>query len=162
VTSTAGTAADFSITGPLSALLRATGGRTYTLSVRCSDVAGNHSDGAVNVVVPPDTTAPVITSLSVSPAFVWPPNGKMVDVVVSVSATDNVDAAPTCSLASVSGGGSGEALVTGALTASVRAKDGNVYSLQVACSDRAGNRSVGSAIVTVGKDPGVKPGNSKK
>ena len=156
ITSTAGPAGDFAVTGPLDAVLRATGGRTYTLHVRCLDAAGNHSDGSVNVVVPADTTAPVIASVAASPAFVWPPNGKMVNVVVSVSATDNVDAAPQCALTSVAGGAAGEAVVTGAFSASVRAKDGNVYSLTVTCADRAGNRSTAAATVTVGKDPGSK------
>ncbi|HTM25051.1 MAG TPA: hypothetical protein VL225_07640 [Vicinamibacterales bacterium] len=156
ITSSAGSASDFTITGPFEAVLRATGGRTYTLHVRCLDAAGNHSDGSVDVVVPPDTTAPVITSVAASPAFVWPPNGKMVNVVVTVSATDNVDAAPQCALTSVTGGAAGDALVTGAFSASVRAKDSNVYSLTVTCADRAGNRSTAAATVTVGKDPGAK------
>ena len=89
-----------------------------------------------DVVVPADTTAPAIVSLSASPAFVWPPNQKMVDVEISVNAADDVDVTPRCALASISGG---DAVITGAFTARVRSDNGAVYSLNVSCSDRAGN-----------------------
>ena len=159
VTSTAGSAGDYSITGALSARVRATGGRMYTLRATCFDAAGNHSDGSVDVVVPADTTAPVIVSLSASPAFVWPPNQKMVDVEISVNAADDVDVTPRCALASISGG---DAVITGASTARVRSDNGAVYSLNVNCSDRAGNMSHGVATVTIGKDPAAKPINGKR
>ena len=149
VTSTAGSAGDYNVTGALSAQVRAT----------CFDAAGNHSDGSVDVVVPADTTAPAIVSLSASPAFVWPPNQKMVDVEISVSATDDVDVAPRCALASISGG---DAVITGASTARVRSDNGVVYSLNVNCSDRAGNTSHGVATVTIGKDPAAKPVTGKR
>ncbi|HYT73378.1 MAG TPA: hypothetical protein VEL79_01405 [Vicinamibacterales bacterium] len=160
IASTAGTSADYSITGALFAVLRATGGRTYTLTATCFDAAGNHSTGSVNVVVPPDTTAPVITSLSASPSFVWPPNQKMTDVVVSVGATDDVDATPACALTSITGGAPGSAAITGAFTASVRASNGSVYSLNVTCSDHAGNASHRTVLVTIGKDPAAKSANA--
>jgi hypothetical protein len=148
------------ITGPLSATVRAVGGVTYTLTVTCSDAAGNSSSAATSVVVPPDTTAPVITNVYATPDAIWPPNGKMVPVTVSVSATDDVDSAPQCYLASVSGGDPGDAEKTGRFTANVRSEknaDGSVrvYSLNVKCSDRAGNKSVGVATVVVGKDSAV-------
>ena len=152
-------AGDHAITGPLSAKLRALGGRTYTLTVTCSDSARNQAAAAVAVFVPPDTTAPVISSVVATPGAIWPPNGKMVPVNVSVSATDDVDAAPQCSLNTIlsSGGGASDAVVTGPFSASVRAEkngDGSVraYLLVVACQDAAGNKSGGSAIVVVGKD----------
>ena len=147
------------ITGPLTATVRAVGGVTYTLTVTCSDEAGNSSSAATSVVVPPDTTAPVITHLHATPDAVWPPNGKMVPVTVSVSATDDVTATPECSLTSVSsnGGSASDAVKTGPFTANVRAEkngDGSmrVYSLHVTCSDAAGNTSTGVAPVVVGKD----------
>ena len=155
ITSTATTADDFSITGTFSALLRATGGRTYTLTVRCSDAAGNFQDAATAVVVPPDTTAPVIKAIAATPGYIWPPNGKFVPVEVSVSAVDNVVANPSCSLTSITGAASTEYTITGRLSASVRASRDNtdrVYSLNVTCSDRAGNSSTAAALVTVTKD----------
>jgi hypothetical protein len=153
------TTADYGITGPLTAKVRAIGGRTYTLVVTCRDTAGNAASAAVAVVVPPDTKAPVIESVTATPNAIWPPNGKMVNVNVAVSANDDVDALPQCALKSVvvSGGDAADGIVTGAFTASVRAEkngDGTdrVYTLKVACRDAAGNTSWGSASVTVTRD----------
>jgi probable HAF family extracellular repeat protein len=160
ITSTGVTADDFSITGPLSALVRATGGRTYTLNVRCSDAAGNSSSASTLVVVPRDTTAPSITALSATPSAIWPPNGKLVPVSVSVSATDDVDASPRCSLTSITGAPATEFAITGPFTATVRANrnsDGSTrtYALQVSCSDAAGNSSAATTFVTITKDQPV-------
>jgi hypothetical protein len=143
---------DSSITGPFTALVRAVGGRTYSLRVACSDAAGNTSSSAVDVVVPPDTTAPVIASLSATPSRIWPPNGKMVSVAVSVDASDDVDATPSCTLTSIVGGASADSAINGALAASVRANKEAVYTLVVTCSDRAGNRSRAAVNVIVLKD----------
>jgi probable HAF family extracellular repeat protein len=155
ITSTGVTTDDYSITGPFSARLRATGGRTYTLNVRCADAAGNSSYGSTQVQVPPDTTAPTITALSATPGEIWPPNGKFVPVSVSVSATDNVDASPSCALTSITGVPATYYMVTGALSASVRAEKGAVYELHVSCSDGAGNRAQAVTLVVVTKDPPV-------
>lgn len=150
---------DHEITGPLSARVRALGGRTYTLTVTCADTAGNQASAAVAVYVPPDTTAPVIAGVVAAPGTIWPPNGKMVGVTVSVTATDDVDATPQCSLSSVlsNGGGPYDAAVTGQFSADVRAEknaDGSLrtYTLKVACRDAAGNKSWGSTTVAVTKD----------
>jgi len=155
ITSNATTADDSAITGPLTARLRAIGGRIYTLTVRCTDAAGNSSTGSARVVVPPDTTAPEITGLATTPSAIWPPNNQLVAVSVRVVATDNVDASPRCGLTSISGGSADDARLTGALTASVRAEKGNVYELHVTCSDRAGNSSEAVAVVPVTKEPPV-------
>jgi probable HAF family extracellular repeat protein len=149
---TGGAAGDTSFTaGTLNGSVRAVGGVTYTFNVRCADAANNSATGSVDVMVIPDTTAPVIASVTPSPSSIWPPNGKMVSVSVSVSATDDVDASPACSLVAVTGGGAGDAVVTGRFSASVRANKGTVYSLQVTCSDQAGNTSSATATVTVQK-----------
>ena len=147
------------ITGSLSVTVRAVGGVTYTLTVTCTDAAGNSSSRSTDVVVPPDTTAPVISHVQATPDAIWPPNSKMVPVAVTVSATDDVDATPQCSLASISanGGSASDAEVTGPFTANVRSEknsDGTVrvYTLHVKCADNAGNKSEGAATVVVGKD----------
>jgi hypothetical protein len=125
------------------------------LNVRCADAAGNSSYGSTQVQVPPDTTAPVITALSATPSEIWPPNGKLVAVSVLVSATDDVDASPSCALTSITGVPSSYFMVTGALSASVRAEKGAVYELHVACSDRAGNKAEAVTLVVVTKDQPV-------
>jgi probable HAF family extracellular repeat protein len=148
---------DAVITGPLSATLRAVGGRTYYLWVRCADVAGNASSKAATVVVPADTTAPEITSISASPASIWPANNKWVAVTVAVSATDDVDAGPVCSLTGISGGPASDYAITGQFSANVKAVrngDGSVrtYLLEVSCHDKAGNTSLAAVTVSVSKD----------
>ena len=155
ITGTGAAADDFTILGTFAAQVRAVGGRTYALTVTCADRAGNSSAASVKVVVPPDTTAPVFTGLSVTPDTIWPPNGKMVPVQVSVSATDDVDANPSCALTSISGS-SADAVITGAFTANVRAQknndDNRLYVLTVTCGDRAQNKASRTVTVTVTKD----------
>jgi probable HAF family extracellular repeat protein len=158
ITSSGVTADDYAIIGPFVARVRATGGRSYTLNVRCSDAAGNSGYGSTQVVVLRDTTAPVIWGISATPSAVWPPNGKFVDVSVSVRVTDNVDASPSCALTSITGAPAGDYMITGSFTASVRAEkneDGSTrtYALQLSCGDRAGNRSSATTYVVVSKDP---------
>ena len=162
ISASGGTAADYSITGAFSAQLRAVGGRIYRLNVTCTDAAGNSASGFTDVVVPADATAPVVTSLTPSPGSLWPPNGKMVQIVLSVQATDDVDTTPQCTLTSVTsnGGGAGDASVTGALTANVRAEkngDGSVrlYTFHVTCVDDTGNSSTWTTGVVVSKDPAL-------
>jgi hypothetical protein len=125
------------------------------LTVRCSDAAGNSRDGSVDVVVPPDTTAPVIRALVANPSTIWPPNKQVVAVSVRVTATDDVDASPSCALTSITGGSAGDARVTGPLTGSVRAEKGNEYELLVTCSDHAGNSSEAVTSVSVTNKPSV-------
>jgi probable HAF family extracellular repeat protein len=149
ITATDATADDAAFTGTLTARVRAVGGRTYTLTVRCSDAAGNSSDKSAQVVVPPDTTAPIISALVANPSTIWPPNGKMVAVSVRVAATDDVDASPRCALTSITGGSADDARLTGTLTGSVRAEKANVYELLVTCSDLAGNSSEAVTSVSV-------------
>lgn len=142
---------EYGITGPLTAKVRAVGGRTYTLVVTCRDAARNQSSAAVAVVVPPDTTAPVIESVMATPGVIWPPNGKVVDVRVTIGATDDVDAAPQCSLKSVltNGAVSSDGVVAGTFRAAVRAEKDYVYTLMVGCRDAAGNTAYASTAVAV-------------
>lgn len=168
ISASGGTVDDYAITGLLTAKVRAVGGRTYTLNVGCSDAAGNMTPAATAVFVVPDTTAPVIHSVSASPNAVWPPNGKMVAVTVSVDASDNLDAAPYCFVKAVTsnGGDADDALVYGQFDASVRAEknaDGStrVYTIKVTCQDAAGNKSWSSTTVVVAKDAPEMKGHAR-
>jgi len=148
---------DYKLTGPQTAVVRAVGGSTYTLTETCVDAAGNGAASSVEVVVPRDTTAPTVTSISATPKHIWPPNNKMVPVSVYVSANDDVDNAPSCSLTSISGAPSSDYEITGRFTANVRASkndDGSTraYSLKVTCADAAGNRSTAVAKVLICKE----------
>jgi hypothetical protein len=75
----------------------------------------------------------------------------MVTVSVSVTATDDVDATPTCGLMSIAGPSPADAVITGRFTASVRARKEAAYILNVGCRDRAGNLAQGAVTVTVSK-----------
>jgi len=163
ITSPGSAADDSSVTGQFTGLVRAVGGRTYSLKVTCMDSATNQRSASVNVVVPPDTTPPTITSLTVTPSVVWPANGKMVNVVVSVSATDDVDGTAACGISSITATepAVGDAVVTGETTASVRAvrdSDGStrIYTIHVTCSDTSGNTTEGTVDVTISKDHALK------
>lgn len=151
ITAVPASTGDYGITGPLTAKVRAVGGRTYTLVVTCRDTAGNPASAAVAVSVALDTKAPVIGAVVATPGAIWPPNGKMTNVQVAVDATDDVDALPQCSVKSVvvTGGPASDGVVTGTFTASVRAEKGQSYAVKVACRDAAGNTSYGSVTVCV-------------
>jgi hypothetical protein len=117
----------------------------------------------------PDVTAPVINSLSVSPAQLWPPNHKYVGVTVTAQATDDCDPTPDCAISSVSsnepvnGLGDGNTdpdwVVTSASTLLLRAERsgtgrGRTYTIGVRCLDDAGNASAATTAVTVAHDQG--------
>jgi probable HAF family extracellular repeat protein len=149
---TGGAAGNSYITGSLTAKVRAAGGTTYTLNVRCNDAAGNASYGATTVIVPPDTTDPEITSLSLNPGSIWPANGKLVPVWVSVSATDDVDSSVACAVSDVSGAPASDYVITGPFSVKLRATKNALYLVSVTCTDAAGNSSVAAATVSVSKD----------
>src|SRR5207237_24660 len=64
------------------------------------DAAGNIGRGSFNVVVK-DTTAPAIASVTPSQTSLWPPEHQMVPMTVAVSASDRVDGAPVCRIATI-------------------------------------------------------------
>jgi hypothetical protein len=101
-----------------------------------------------------DIVPPTIVTIAPSTGGLWPPNHKMVGLSLSVQATDNTDPAPACSIASVSsnepvnGLGDGDTApdwrITGSLTLELRAErggrgPGRIYTIEVACTDTAGN-----------------------
>src|SRR5205085_1599315 len=117
----------------------------------------------------PDTAAPVIHSVSATPNSLWPPNHKMHEVAVHVSATDNCDSSLSCRITSVhsdepiNGTGDGNTapdwVIDGALAVDLRAEragtgDGRVYTITVTCTDDAGNHSSKATHVTVPHDQG--------
>jgi uncharacterized repeat protein (TIGR01451 family) len=61
---------------------------TTTLTYTATDAAGNTST-ATQVVTVVDGTAPVISAVRVDKPVLWPPDGKLTDVVVNYTAIDN-------------------------------------------------------------------------
>ena len=149
---------DYLVTGQFTGSVKAFAARTYVFTAQCVDFSGNRSTAPVNVVVPPDTIPPVITMVSASPNVIWPPDNKMVEVTVTVAATDFVDPAPSCALTAVTGGYPGDTAITGQLAANVSAKNRAVYTLTVTCVDFYGNASSASTTVAVTQVNGVTVG----
>jgi hypothetical protein len=142
---------DYRVTGQFTGAVIAYAGRTYVFNAQCVDFSGNVTPTSVNVVVPPDTTPPSISMVSASPSSIWPPDNRMIAVNVTVAATDIVDPAPVCALTSITGNNPYDSSITGQLAASVRAKNGELYTLTVTCTDFYGNASSASTTVSVAK-----------
>ena len=102
------------------------------------------------------------SSVKPSDATLWPPNGKMVPVTLSVNAPDTCNV--SCNITSISGtdgASSGDWQITGPMSASLRSdrsgkdKNGRVYTMQLACVDPVTNLTgTKSATVTVPHDQG--------
>ncbi|HEX8410813.1 MAG TPA: HYR domain-containing protein [Thermoanaerobaculia bacterium] len=123
----------------------------------------NNADSTAFQVTVEDTTPPVVTSISASPASLWPPNHQMINVVVTATVVDAVDPMPAVKILSVSsnqpvnGTGDGDMgpdwKITGPMTLQLRAeragnsKTDRVYTITVQTQDSTGN--VGTARVTV-------------
>lgn len=133
-----------------------------TLTVTATDTFGNVTTSS-SIITVEDTIAPVIDSLSVNPAVLWPPNHKMVDVKVGAKITDACGPAAweilsVTSNEAVDAKGSGNTApdwkITGDHTLKLRAersgrnKAGRIYTIKVQATDDAGNKSE-PATVTV-------------
>ncbi|HUP61973.1 MAG TPA: HYR domain-containing protein [Thermoanaerobaculia bacterium] len=141
-------------------------GSTFPLGVTtvdCSatDAHNNTSTDSFTITVV-DTAPPAIHSLTVSPDTLWAPNRKLETVTVTANVTDAVDPAPIVRIYDITCNetlSTGDATITGLLTASLRAErdgngDGRVYTLHIEAIDAAGNRSTGTVTVTVPHDLG--------
>ena len=140
---------------------------THIVSLTVDDGDGGTASDTVQVEVV-DATAPAIASLAASPAQLWPPNHRWVEVALSLSVSDECDPHPACQIVSATssepedGIGDGHTApdiqVTGLLTAWLRAErsgrgPGRVYSFTVECTDGSGNAATASATVTVPHSP---------
>jgi probable HAF family extracellular repeat protein len=110
-----------------------------------------------------DLEPPTITAAAVNPAVLWPPNGQMVPVTISVQATDDMDPAPVCSIGSVFAdelvAPVDDAVMTGPLSLLLRARRvaataDRVYTISVGCRDAAANVTVKNLTVVVPHDNG--------
>jgi hypothetical protein len=142
------------------------GSTVVTLTVY--DGFGGKATDTVTIQVN-DGTAPVISSLTPSPAQLWPANHKMVRITLSAIVTDNVDPAPITRIVSVESnepindGGDGDTApdwtITGDMTLELRAErsgNGNarIYTITVESIDGSGNRSAAATTVVVPHDKG--------
>lgn len=116
------------------------------------------SAGAVPSCPSPACVSPTITDLSANPGILWPPNNKMVPVVVQ-SITSGGCGAVACKIVSVSSNEptSDDVMITGDLSVSLRASrhgqsSGKAYNITVQCTDEQNNSSTKSTVVVVPHD----------
>lgn len=125
--------------------------------------AGTAGTSATQGSCSPDTTPPVIHSVSASPDVLWSPNHRMTPVSVSANVTDNCSGV-TWSVTSVgsdepvNGTGDGDTApdwsITGGHAVNLRSEragtgDGRVYTITITARDGAGNRTTGTTQVSV-------------
>jgi probable HAF family extracellular repeat protein len=146
----------------LNNLLPAGSGWVLTSATAVNSKGAIAGDGTFNgqkavwmMALASDTTPPTITSIAVTPSTLTP-NNKMAPVTVSVTAVDDVDPQPVCSITSIDAteGDASDGVITGALTATVRAtKDARgsarTYTLTVTCGDASQNTATAEVNVTV-------------
>jgi uncharacterized protein (DUF1330 family) len=136
------------------------GNTSVTLTVSDNKGASSQCTGTVNVT---DYTPPTITSASVTPSELWPPNKKMVDVTVNYNSNDNCDSHSTCALSVTCNEpiSSSDYTVVDAhhvkLTADrLGSGNGRIYTITITCTDASGNSSGQAVAVTVPHDQGKK------
>ncbi len=123
----------------------------------------DHDPAVAYFSFPSDTEKPMISSVSPSQARLWPPNGSLIPVHITIAAMDNVGA-PVCGVASiqssepVTGPGFGSTspdwVIDGPFDVRLRAErsgsgPGRVYTINATCVDAAGNTASASTIVVV-------------
>lgn len=136
---------------------------TTTDTCTAIDASGNKSSCNFTVRVK-DTTPPVITSVSAKPNVLWPPNHKMVPVVLTAQASDLCSPTIDCKVTSVTsnepenGLGDGDTApdwkITGPLAVDLRAEragtgSGRAYTVTVECTDASGNSANQAVTVAV-------------
>jgi uncharacterized protein YaaQ len=130
----------------------------HTITFTVTDAAGNSTSAKATLVVV-DCTPPKIQSLTATPKVLAPANGQMINVTVTVNATDNCDSAPTSKIVEVRCDeytGRNDIKITGPLTvqlAATRNKHGNgrVYTIVISSKDDSGNKTVKTVTVSVPK-----------
>jgi hypothetical protein len=136
-----------------------------TTNVACTATDAHHNESSGSFLIHVfDLDPPTIVSLSASPSSIWPPNKKMVNVTVTANVVDNVDATPLVRIYSITCNESiapADAVITGLLTAKLKADrqgngNGRIYTLHIEAIDDAGNRSIGTVLVTVPHDQSLR------
>lgn len=143
---------------PSGNLFRASDGALYGVT----RLGGDGNAGTVFRLSFDDTTPPTITSLTADPSVLWPPNGRMAAVTVTVVATDAVDPAPACAITSVTSNQANSGwVVIGDLTVYLRVRrlhgSDRIYTITVQCTDASGNTATDTVDVTVSRRGWLRP-----
>jgi hypothetical protein len=145
-----------------SASVSIVGDGTHTVTWYAIDNAGNVETPSQEMSFNIDTTSPSIPALGANSAILWPPNHKMVNVVIGGSVADGgsgiastmitvTDEYGTCNTTVQ---GFGRAVPLEAWREGTD-RDGRLYTITAVITDKAGNRSTGMTTVLV-------PHNMKK
>jgi len=142
---------------------------TTTITLVVNDGTLDSDPDTVDITVE-DTTPPTISNISASPNVLWPPNHKMVEVIVEVEAEDTCDPEPDCWILGVTsnepinGPGDGSTEPDWEYTDDpwvvlLRAEragggSGRIYTIIVECMDASGNTATATVDVTVPHDQG--------
>ncbi len=137
-----------------------TGDGTHTVTWYAIDNAGNVEIPSQQISINIDTTAPSIIALGTNAAMLWPPNHKMVNIMIGgsvsgdsgsgiASITINVTDEYGIYNKSVSGFGSTIQLESWRRDDDM---DGRVYTITAVVTDKAGNQSTGTTTVLVPHD----------
>jgi len=129
----------------------------YTVAYRSRDQAGN-VEQTKSIQFQVDKTAPTL-AVALDKSTIWPPNHTMVPVVATLSATDAGSGIESVVLTSITSdkpdSGLGDIHAdfgTPSTTFSVRAEKDRVYTVTFTATDKAGNKTVKTATVTVPHD----------
>lgn len=135
-----------------------TEGAGQTVSGSAVDAAGNTATAAVTVNI--DRTAPVV-AISAEPSLLWPPNHKMVNVLISGSAEDAGSGLSSVVITVSDEYGTVQPVIAGfnttiQLEASRKGtdKDGRRYTITAVATDKAGVQTTASTTVLVPHDMG--------
>jgi hypothetical protein len=130
----------------------------YKLNYRSRDQAGN-VEQSKSIEFNVDKSMPSL-AVALDKSAIWPPNHQMVAVHAVLTAADAVSGVESVVLTNItsnkpdSGKGDVEAQFgTEATTFSVRAEKDRVYTVTYSATDKAGNKTVKTATVTVPRDP---------
>jgi hypothetical protein len=134
------------------------GDGVYKLGYRSKDEAGNVED-LKTIEFKVDKTAPVL-SVQLDKTMIWPPNHMMVPINAILTSSDDGSGVQSVVLTSITsnlpdsgrGGDIQADFGTAATSFSVRAEKGSIYTITYTVTDKAGNKTVRTATVTVPRD----------
>jgi hypothetical protein len=121
------------------------------------DMDGNSATASVTVNI--DKTPPSFPFLSASPSILWPPNHKMMDVLIKGSVTDGgsgiastiITVADEYGIYNMTVPGFGSTIPLESWCAGTD-KDGRLYTISAVTTDKAGNQSTATTTVLVPHD----------
>ena len=123
------------------------------------DKAGNSATTSVTLNI--DKTPPSISSLSAGPSILWPPNHKMVNVLIGGSLADGGSGIASTTITVTDEYGScNTTMIVSGLGGTIPLEswrdgtdmDGRLYTITAVVADKAGNRSTGTTTVLVPHD----------